>query len=97
MSIERQIQKIATEELKRQLDEIEKRFTGLLEKELDEIRKQLLDISSRTENLENELSDRWNVLVKLRKYTLDQMVSEYKRIMDIIRPGKEEPAENAET
>ena len=97
MSIERQIRKIATEELKRQLDELEKRFMGLLEKELDEIRKQLLDISSRTENLEHELSDRWNVLVKLRKYTLDQMVSEYKRIMDIIRPGKEEPAENAET
>lgn len=97
MSIERQIRKIATEELKRQSDELEKRFMGLLEKELDEIRKQLLDISSRTENLENELSDRWNVLVKLRKYTLDQMVSEYKRIMDIIRPGKEEPAENAET
>lgn len=97
MSIERQIRKIATEELKRQLDELEKRFMGLLEKELDEIRKQLLDISSRTENLETELSDRWNVLVKLRKYTLDQMVSEYKRIMDIIRPGKEEPAENAET
>lgn len=96
MSIERQIRKIAGEELQNRLDEIEKRFTELLEKELDEIKKQLSDVSLRTENLESELSDRWNVLVKLRKYTLDQLMSEYKRIVDIIRPEKEESAENAE-
>jgi len=112
MSIEGQIREIATEELKRQLDEIEKRFMEhlekelgelekrfmeLIDKELEEVKNQLSDISTRTENLEKELSDRWNVLVKLRKYTLDQMVSEYRRIMDLIRPEKEEIEETLET
>jgi len=127
MSIEGQIREIATEELKRQLDEIEKRFMEhleneigeldkrfmehlekelgelekrfmeLIDKELEEVKNQLSDISTRTENLEKELSDRWNVMVKLRKYTLDQMVSEYRRIMDLIRPGKEEIEETLET
>lgn len=96
MSIESQIRRIAKEELKRQLDEIEKRFMEQLEKELDEVKKQLSEVCERTDNLENELSDRWNVLVKLRKYTLDQMVSEYKRIAEIIRPGKEETEETIE-
>jgi flagellar motility protein MotE (MotC chaperone) len=96
MSIESQIRRIAKEELKRQLDEIEKRFMDHLEKELDEVKKQLAEVCERTDALEGELSDRWNVLVKLRKYTLDQMVSEYKRIAEIIRPGKEETEETVE-
>ena len=97
MSIETQIRKIVKEELKRQLDEIEKRFMEQLEKELDEVKKQLSEVCERTDKLEDEVSDRWNVLVKLRKYTLDQMVSEYKRISEIIRPGKEETEETVET
>jgi hypothetical protein len=36
-------------------------------------------------------------VVKLRKYTLDQLMSEYKRLTGSMRPEQEEPVENAET
>jgi len=97
MSIEEQIKKIASDELKAQLDEIDERLRGYLERELDEIRTQLLDLSSRTEKLEKELNDKVNLMVKLRKYTLDQLLSEYKRITGLLRPEKEEPLETAGT
>jgi len=97
MSIEEQIKNIAQEVLQRQLAEIEGGFREYLEKEIEEIREQLSDLSSRTEKLETRLDEKVNLLVKLRKYTLDQLMSEYKRLTEIIRPTeKEETAENAE-
>lgn len=96
MSIEAQIKNIVKEELRRQLAEIEEELKEYLEKEMEEIRSQLLDLSSRTEKLENRLDEKVNLLVKLRKYTLDQLMSEYNRLVDVIRPEKEETAENAE-
>jgi len=97
MSIEEQIKNIAKEEIRRQLAEIEEGFREYLEKEIGEIREQLSGLSSRTEKLEKRLDERMNLLVKLRKYTLDQLMSEYNRLMDIMRPAeKEETAENVE-
>jgi len=97
MSIEEQIKNIAQEVLQRQLAEIEGGFREYLEKEIEEIREQLSGLSSRTEKLETRLDEKVNLLVKLRKYTLDQLMSEYKRLTEIIRPTeKEETAENAE-
>jgi len=97
MSIEEQIKNIAQEVLQRQLAEIEEGFREYLAKEIEEIREQLSGLSSRTEKLETRLDERVNLLVKLRKYTLDQLMSEYKRLTEIIRPTeKEETAENAE-
>ncbi|MCW3992374.1 MAG: hypothetical protein NWE79_06675 [Candidatus Bathyarchaeota archaeon] len=97
MSIEEQIKNIAQEVLQRQLAEIEEGFREYLEKEIEEIREQLSDLTSRTEKLETRLDERVNLLVKLRKYTLDQLMSEYKRLTEVIRPAeREETAENAE-
>ena len=47
--------------------------------------------------LEEELNNRWSLVVKLRKYTLDQLMSEYKRLTGSLRPEQEETNENAET
>ena len=111
MSIEDQIRTIAKEVQLTQMDEIEKRLknafrneniqlkediTGLRGK-LDELTVQLDDLTGRIEKLEEELHNRWSLVVKLRKYTLDQLMSEYKRLTGQLRPELEESVENAET
>ena len=55
------------------------------------------DLTGRIETLEEELNNRWSLVVKLRKYTLDQLMSEYKRLTGSLRPEQEETNENAET
>jgi len=95
MSVEEQIRDIAREELKTLLDEIEEKLRSYFDEELEGFRKQLSEVSSRTEMLEKQLHEKVNILVKLRKYTLDQLMSEYNRLMDVIQPEKETP-ENAE-
>ena len=96
MSVEELIKEIVREELKKELGEIEERLRGQLEKELDEFRGQLSDITARTEKIEGEMGNKWNILVKLRRYTLDKLMSEYSKIEESMHPVKEEPAENAE-
>jgi len=54
-------------------------------------------LTGRIETLEEELNNRWSLVVKLRKYTLDQLMSEYKRLTGTMRPDQEETDENAET
>ena len=56
----------------------------------------LVSLSGRMETLEDELNNRWSLVVKLRKYTLDQLMSEYKRLTGTMRPEQEETDENAE-
>ena len=53
-------------------------------------------LAGRIETLEEELNNRWSLVVKLRKYTLDQLMSEYKRLTGTMRPEQEETDENAE-
>jgi archaellum component FlaC len=53
------------------------------------------DLTGRIETLEEELNNRWSLVVKLRKYTLDQLMSEYKRLTGTLRPEQEETDENA--
>jgi len=77
--------------LKTLLDEIEEKLRSYFDEELEGFRKQLSDVSSRTEMLEKQLHEKVNILVKLRKYTLDQLMSEYNRLMDVIQPEKETP------
>jgi archaellum component FlaC len=55
------------------------------------------DLTNRVVALEEELHNRWSLVVKLRKYTLDQLMSEYKRLTGSMRPEKEELDENAES
>ena len=56
----------------------------------------LVTLTGRIETLEEELNNRWSLVVKLRKYTLDQLMSEYKRLTGTMRPEQEEKDENVE-
>jgi hypothetical protein len=56
----------------------------------------VVTLTSRIETLEEELNNRWSLVVKLRKYTLDQLMSEYKRLTGSMRPEQEEKDENAD-
>jgi len=96
MDIEKQIGELAREELRAQLEEIESRFQRLIEEELEEIRGQLSSIAARTEKIEGEMGSKWNILVRLRRYTLDKLMSEYRKVEDTMRPEREEPEEPAE-
>ena len=96
MDIEKQIRELVREELNTQLEDIESRFQHLIEKELEEIRGQLSDIAARTEKIEEELGNKWNILVKLRRHTLDKLMSEYRKVENLMRPKREETEELAD-
>jgi len=110
MSIEEQIRTIAKDELSTQMDELEMRFKATIKKENRQLREdikelggqleafvaQLEELQGRIGKLEEELNNRWSLVVKLRKYTLDQLMSEYKRLTGQMRPEQEASVENAE-
>ena len=110
MSIEEQIKTIAKQELDNKISDVEKRHRTYSKRENKEILDQMevittqlevlnetiADLSSRLEKLEEDLSNRFGLVVKLRKYTLDQLMSEYKRLTGSMRPEHEESPENAE-
>jgi len=110
MSIEEQIRRIAIEELDAKSDEIDKKLRSTIKREssklkeelealsgkIDELGTSLADVEGRITTLEEELNNRWSLVVKLRKYTLDQLMSEYKRLTGAMRPEQEETDENAE-
>lgn len=87
--IERELDKI-NEQLRiitsstRKIAEVESRFQRQVNRELDEIRRELSVIAASTTKLEGELSDRWNILVKLRGHSYDKLMSEYKRVEEKI-------------
>jgi len=64
--------------------------------QLADLNENLGALTGRIEALEEELNNRWSLVVKLRKYTLDQLISEYKRLTVSMRPEQEEKDENAE-
>ena len=64
--------------------------------QLSDLNETLVALTTRIETLEEELNNRWSLVVKLRKYTLDQLMSEYKRLTVSMRPEQEEKDENAE-
>ena len=110
MSVEEQIRTIAKAEFETQLDDIEKRMKtsfkrdskelkddiSAVKDQLAEMNTVLSDLASRLEKLEEDLSNRFGLVVKLRKYTLDQLMSEYKRLTGSMRPEQEETVENTE-
>ena len=110
MSLEEEIRTIAKDELQTQLDDIEKRMRSSFRKESNEIKEQIqavstqmeemgtliADLNLRTQKLEEDLANRFGLVVKLRKYTLDQLMSEYKRLTGTLRPDQEESPENVE-
>lgn len=110
MSIEEHIKTIVKQELDTQISDVEKRLkthskqknkeildqVEVITTQLDVLNEMIADLSSRLEKLEEDLSNRFGLVVKLRKYTLDQLMSEYKRLTGSMRPEQEESPENAE-
>jgi len=96
MSIEEQIRELVMEELKTQLEEIESRSQRLIEKELEAMKGQLSSIAARMEKIEGEIGKKWNILVRLRRHTLDRLMSEYRKVEDVMRPEREESEEPSE-
>ena len=108
-SIPLTIRTIVKDELQAQLDDLEKHLRSSFRKESNEIKEQIqsvntqmedlgtliADLNLRTGKLEEDLSNRFGLVVKLRKYTLDQLMSEYKRLTGTLRPDQEESTENA--
>ena len=62
------------------IENIEKDFQRHVHEDLEEIRKELKVISASTSKLEGEISDRWNILVKLRSHSYDKLMSEYMKV-----------------
>ena len=107
MSLEEKIRTIAKDELQTQLDDVEKRMRNSFRKENNEIKEQIQALNTqledmgtliaklnlRAEKLEENITKRFGLIAKLRKHTLDQLMSEYKRLTGSLRPDKEDSAE----
>jgi hypothetical protein len=64
-----------------------------LEKELVEIRDQLSSNSSRIDGIEIELGKKFNLILRLRKHTLDELMSEYSKIKEETHKTNEKQSE----
>ena len=62
------------------IEDIESRFQVQVNHELGEIRKQLAVIAESKLKIEGDLSDKWNLLVKLRSRSYDELMSEYTKV-----------------
>jgi hypothetical protein len=62
------------------IEGMEDRFQALVEKELNEIKNELSVITASKQRIETELSDKWNIVVKLRSQTYDKLMKEYKKV-----------------
>jgi len=103
MSIEEQIRIIVKDEVESQTIELESRLQKAFNLEMERLKEQIVELKNqvdtlneRANKLEEELSSRWGLLVKLRKYTLDQLMAEYKRLTGSMRSDQEESDENVE-
>ena len=78
MNIDKQIRVFVKEELDKQLGEIRDQITGL---------------SSRIDKIEREHGKKFNLILRLRKHTLDELMSEYRKIKEETHQTTEEQAE----
>jgi len=76
--------------------DIEKQIRVLVKEELDkqlvDIREQLSSISSRVDEIEREQGKKWNLILKLRKHTIDELMAEYSKIKEETNQTTEEQA-----
>jgi len=77
--------------------DIDEQFRVLVKEELDkqlvEIRDQVAGLSSRIDEIEIELEKKINLILRLRKHTLDELMSEYRTIKEETHQTNEEQAE----
>ena len=108
MSIEDQVRSVDKDELEDLLVDLEKRLKEYYVDENIKLKSQILDLTrlledikansenltGRIEKIEENLGIKIGPIVKLRKYTLDQLMSEYKRLTGNMRPEEKEEDEN---
>jgi ribosomal protein L29 len=63
-----------------------------LDKQLGEIREKLSSISDRVDEVERKQGKKWNLILRLRKHTLDELMSEYRKIKEEMHKTTEEQA-----
>jgi len=104
MSIEDRVREIVRDELKSRLEEIEIRFQRRIDEELkkfleelEKFRGEISELCERVGKLETNSKNKWNLLLKLRKHTIDQLMTEYRKIAESIRPAEREEGESEET
>ena len=78
MDIDRQVRVLVKEEL---------------DKQLREIREKLSSISDRVDKVERAQGKKLNLILRLRKHTLDELMSEYRKIREEMQKTNEEQAE----
>jgi len=64
-----------------------------LDKQLGEIREKLSSISDRVDEVERKQGKKWNLLMRLRKHTLDELMSEYNKFKEEMHKTNEEQAD----
>ena len=64
-----------------------------LDKQLGEIREKLSSISDRVDEVERKQGKKWNLLMRLRKHTLDDLMSEYNKFKEEMHKTNEEQAD----
>ena len=76
------------------IEGMENRLQALVEKERGEIKKELSVMTASKQRIEDELgdklSDKWNIVVKLRSQTYNKLMNEYKKIEEklILSPSE---------
>ena len=64
-----------------------------LDKPLVEIREQISNLSLRIDEIERKQGNKWNLIPRLRKHTLDELMSEYHKIKEETHQTTEEQAD----
>ncbi len=75
---------------------IDEQFRVLVKEELDkqlvEIRDQIADLSSKIDEIEINYGKKFDLILRLRKHTLDELMSEYRTIKEETHQTTEEQA-----
>jgi prefoldin subunit 5 len=64
-----------------------------LDKQLEEIRDQIAGLSSKIDEIEREHGKKFDLILRLRKHTLDELMSEYRTIKEEMHQTTEEQAD----
>jgi hypothetical protein len=63
-----------------------------LDKQLGEIRDQIAGLSSRVDEVERKQGNKWNLFLRLRKHTMDELMAEYSKFKEEMFKTTEEQA-----
>jgi hypothetical protein len=72
---------------------LEETIREMIKEELKDQLGELSSLPSRMDALEKELKERWSLVLKLRKHTLDQLMLEYRNLKEPTRESQDLNAE----